>query len=421
MAAYSLCKAISSHKVQFIFLQNNKICSNETSIRTELGLFDIVVLENDRYFGSCEENLYRIQSIAGLISDFVLVVGDHDDIDWKILFDAVEKMEVEGIEALAINVSSAQINEAGQYIALDGLRPLNEESICNTFVSALWQGQSFPARFGFGALIAKFGPIDWAAYVGSHIYRRSIFIRILQYHFSEHVYSFVYKQALFFNDNDIKYSLLDRSVVTRKSDDFYRIRRGDYKPGWLEQHRIVRGDSKIFHIANLQYLSDMRCDFIYFNTLFSLTLSHTPCEEKTLKYLRGSMLLNCLGWSMATIGETMAQSGISVDGKAVGYPIRDLKIVSNFWSDFIERITVSSKYKKIFSHAFLYDIRDSVSLLYAQLMLSDPNKLILDAAERKIGGAIEKLPAEVLFQLHNTSFSELCRTAPSHGRVAADC
>ena len=52
--------------VQFVFLLNDrKTIGQHRSEIVSQGDHEIVVVANDRYFGACEDNLYRVQDFGG--------------------------------------------------------------------------------------------------------------------------------------------------------------------------------------------------------------------------------------------------------------------------------------------------------------------------------------------------------------------
>ncbi len=319
-------------KVQFVFLLNDRksigVHRSEIMVHED---HEIVVVANDRYFGACEDNLCRVQDIGGLLKPIVFSVGDHDVIDWEQLAMATEHLIRHRIEALAWNIMGEQKLADGSYAGLAALTELNDDLPANDVVRCMAAGEIVRSNIGNAALTSVYGPIDWQAYLGCHLFARDVFLGILQYHFGESVYSLVYKQSTYFHHHPVSYGYWPVPVIYRRSDDFERIRQGQYSAGWLADHRTTAGASPVFWVANMRYLAEMRSDALFTVFVSSLCLSQAPAQGGGATYIRASTLSNLLSWSAEVVRDAVSRRSHYFPELKIGASLRDLRCVVDFW------------------------------------------------------------------------------------------
>lgn len=220
-------------------------------------------VRSDRYLLSCEENLSRIKLVINGLGDYILILGETDFVDLKLLARVVEAMRHSGFDVLAIGASNIGYSSSGDILKAPSLFTTNSAHLNSA--SNLFNAISNPssiARSSYSSILNALGPLDWAAYIGSHIYRRDVLATILSYHYPEYVYSLVYQQLQFHSEHSVSYGILNVPVIQRDSHDYdNRLSRSE-KGGnisWLVSHRTDRGLSPFFHVSHFCYLSQIPC------------------------------------------------------------------------------------------------------------------------------------------------------------------
>ena len=386
--------------VQFVFLLNDrKAIGQHRSEVVSQGDHEIVVVANDRYFGACEDNLYRVQDFGGLLKPIVFSVGGHDSIDWEALQEAVEHFVRHRLGALAWNLMSEQKLPDGRYAGLAALTELSDDLAANNVVRGLTAGEIMPSNLGNAAMTSTYGPIDWQAYLGCHLLAREVFLGLLQYHFGEAVYSLVYKQATYFHHHPVPYAYWSKPIIHRRSDDFNRIQQGNYSSGWLADHRTTAGASPIFWIANMRYMTEMRSDVLFNLFASSLTLTHVPAEGGGSAYTRMATLGNLVLWSAEVVRDALARRSHYFPDLKIGASLRDLRCVADFWQDFLLRSQRSAQVYSALPREFLDRIADAAGLLRASLASAHAPSRTLDLALNMLGAAASRLtpPGNVAF------------------------
>lgn len=248
--------------VQFIFMLNGKQPRPDSGLGNFNGL-EAIILGNDRYFGSCEENAYRSQDVARRMRSYVLMMGEHDHVDWAAMADALDMMDSKKVEVLGINILGRQMKADGAHTDLLSAPLADSASQAFPIVAHMMDGGVVGGRTGYAAMLNIYGPLDWAAYLGCHLYTRGAFLRMLSYRTVEHVYATGYKQMRYLADTDARYGFFARPVITRISEDDEKRQQGRFSWGWLMEHRRVHGDSSCFGIANLQHLNELGDDQLF--------------------------------------------------------------------------------------------------------------------------------------------------------------
>ena len=88
----SYCNSrFENYDVQFVFLVNSREPTRGTKCESSKeDMHEILSIYNDRYFGSCEENISRLGDFIDLLGDLIVIVGEHDYIDWEVLGKAAD-------------------------------------------------------------------------------------------------------------------------------------------------------------------------------------------------------------------------------------------------------------------------------------------------------------------------------------------
>jgi len=318
--------------VQFVFLLNKKNHLTETKSNIEkFDDYEIIIAANDRYFGSCEENLYRASDFSDLFFDYVFCVGEHDFIDWTELVQAVERCREHGLGVMGWNLKIQQEKSCGGYAEMPAIVALNSRSTANEYCQILLNKGVLKSTVAYPALISIYGPIDWAAYLGTHLFTKEVFKKVFQYKFSEQVYSFVYKQFLLFATNEIRYGFYENSPIWRISDDFLKIRENRISGGWLEEHRTVAGLSKCFSIANLQHLVEIKNPVIYNLISNSFCLSQRPSEtNEDIQLVHTSVFTQILNWSMQVVSHKLDGNSFYFGARSRSGSVSDLFTISEY-------------------------------------------------------------------------------------------
>jgi len=124
--------------IQFIFLLNKKFYADDKKNNIQkFNQYEIVTVVNDRYFGSCEENLYRVGDFSDLLYEHVFCVGEHDFIDWALLNSALERFSEQKLGVLAWNIKCRQMTSRGDYAELSAIFPLDFQSTANEYCHML--------------------------------------------------------------------------------------------------------------------------------------------------------------------------------------------------------------------------------------------------------------------------------------------
>ncbi|MEI8156267.1 MAG: hypothetical protein WCH60_05335 [Burkholderiales bacterium] len=325
-------------EVQFVVLQNSKkLDSAQYSEIEKHANHEILRVHNDRYFGSCEENIYRAQDFLDVFHEYVFCVGEHDEIDWPVLCNSLAFFEGNRLDAMGWNILNQQAVGEGRYVNTGSFSPVTQ-SRSSTYVNMLLAGNTLPASLAFPAILSTYGPIDWAAYLGNHIFRKSVFGRVLQYRFSEHVYSFVFKQAAFFSTSDARYGLYNQCVIHRISSDFLHLKNagGVRKVTWLEDHRLAHGATPIFSVSNLSHLLDLSNDRLFNLVSNSLCLSHWLDAKFEIEIKYHPFLLCIFSWSRQVILHKLYGKSHYFPGSIRSSYLTDLRHVKRYFEKMLE-------------------------------------------------------------------------------------
>jgi hypothetical protein len=393
--------------VQFVFLLNRKNTSSENKSNIQkFDGYEIITVINDRYFGSCEENLYRAADFSDLFCEFIFCVGEHDFIDWSHLNLALEKFNEQNLGVMGWNIKSQQKKSNDDYAELAAVAPLSFQSSANEYCHILLNRGVLSSVIAYPALISTYGPLDWAAYLGNHLFRKNVFQKLFQYKFSEHVYSLVYKQFQLFSSNDIRYGFYGDFVIWRISDDFLKAKEGHHSWGWLEDHRTVQGLSKTFWIANLQYLVEIKDKSIYNLVTNSLCFSQVPdANSETIQYSHISAFAQILNWSMQVINHKLNGKSHYFGDRVSAGSVSDLFTIAEYLKILLIQVQTNEIYAS-YEEEFLYHLKNSVLSLSEYLSVSSTSDLLLGNCLNHLGQLIKLPDQKNLISMNQKSFNE---------------
>jgi hypothetical protein len=410
ISSYLNSNVIDQVFVQFVYLSNKK--EVEKTLNSNIKTFDdheIIHVMNDRYFGSCEENIYRVQDFAGLFKPLVFLVGEHDNIEWDLLTEALDYFKSHHLDAMGWNILSQQLLADNSYSSEPAVIPLTDDTLANNYVNMLFGGQSLPFSVGYAAIISTYGPIDWAAYLGNHLFKIEVFYKLLQYRFSESIYSLVYKQAVLFNTHKANYGFFEKSVIHRISNEFLKIKTSTHSFGWLEEHRRVNGNSNVFWISNLSHLTQVEDTALFNSISYSFCVGNVPNELGEITYMRSSMLKNILQWSINVIA-------YKLEGKSYYFPqavgsgsLQDVRYIHLYLTKFLSIMYSSPSFQNVLPSDLLQRLSDAKLYLSQYLDNIYSSDVLLKHAYERILTALPLLTDETLASLNNLSFRELIK------------
>jgi hypothetical protein len=284
---------------QFVILSNNKAAEFKKGEWIRYPDYEQISIFNDRYFGSCEENIYRVQDFSRCFKKYVICVGEHDELNWSLLANAIEFSERNDLEVCGLNILHKQKHQTLEFSSRIAVENCNHPSRANHYVEQLLDGIPMNISIGYPALLSMHGPVDWAAYIGNHIYRKAVFEAVISYRFSEYIYSLPFKLVEYTTDNPTtKYGFYNNPVINRVGDEFIRIKEASIETAWQEDHRQVSGGTEIFHIAILDHVVSLRNDHFKSILINSIMHSHSYDQNFEIYVNRHYSLVTMLYWGI---------------------------------------------------------------------------------------------------------------------------
>lgn len=391
--------------VQFVFLINSKLQPSTFACQHEKhSSHSILYVPSDRYFGSCEENISRLGDFIDLLGEYILIVGEHDAIDWVQLEQALDVITSNQLDALAININCCQKKPDQSFEGVSAFARIETSSRASMVAKSLLDGNVLSSQIAFPALISCFGPIDWAAYIGSHIYTRETLRRVLMYKRSEWVYSLVYNQLQFFCESGCRYGLFDGMPVTRISDDFLKVRQNRHSWGWLENHRTVRGLSPCFWIANLESINEIDDPALISLVVYSYCLSIVPGEDGSTLYRHHPFLRSALHWCLSAIEHKLKGRSYYFAAEVASGGLGDLYTISRFLKKFIRIAETNSSLPRLHKPCFLSLITAAFLEIHSFLIQSAAETQSLVTAYNNLRLAAADIKSEELALLNDYSF-----------------
>lgn len=393
-------------QVQFVFMVNSREPSKDRKCEsTKVGRHEVLSIYNDRYFGSCEENISRVGDFIDLLGDLTVIVGEHDYIDWDELGKAASTFFEKSLDAMAINIKGMQRQADGSYASLEAISPIDVNVSAYDYAQVLLSCQVLGSEIAFPALISCFGPIDWAAFVGSHFFRKDVLKRILMLKHSESVYSLVYKQLYFFASTSCRYSFYSGTPVHRISNEYLHMAEGRHSWGWLEDHRTVKGLSPCFWIANLQYLVEIQNPFLFVLVTYSHCLSCVPSADGGISHSYHSFFRIILQWSIDVLNHKLSGRSYYLPDASISCDLGDLHTVYAYLEK-LTAITASDvELTKLLGDPILARLENATRYLGCYLKsMSDSNQLIRMAIN-EIDAVRSSIDSQRLVKLCDASFA----------------
>lgn len=372
--------------VQFVYLRNfKKVPEGQNESRIEdRGSHEVIHIASDRYFGSCEENLFRVQDVLGLLKPHLFCVGEHDWVDWKAVEGALAFATEKQLEALSWNITSRQMKTEDSYTEQVTVIPLAENIHSNRYVQAMIGGEVFDSTIAFPALVSFYGPVDWMAYIGNHLFTHALFTRLMQYRFSEHIYSLVYKMASYLCRYPVRYGFYNTPVVYRISDEFMKMGSSVHAMGWLGEHRLVHGNCATPWLPILLHLYELE-DEALFNVMVNglcLACEATPTGEQ--KYGRNAMLAHTLWWGQHTLTHKLTGRSYYLPEATGRGGMQDIRYLKLFYG---KLQAMMSKYPAVYQ-AFGAPLREALAQCVIYL---DHYLATLNAGDDLLAAALERL------------------------------
>ena len=388
---------------QFVFMYNGKgidpDCSTKTSV---LDSHELIIVGNDRYFGSCEENIYRTQDFVNLFKERVFWIGEHDIVQWSTLHNALEFAQSNCVDMLGWNVVYSEEKEDGTTAYRLAISRAPETTKSGHYVNALLGGRVIEARIGYTAMLSLYGPTDWSAFIGSHSYSREACKRVMAYKASEAFYSHVFKQAQFAIDYPARYGFFNSPVIVRTSDAFMRARGGLRPVGAID--RIAQGGSPSLTVGCLIHLYDLEDERLFHLLLNSICLAIEPVDDGNLGYARNAMLHHIIGFALEALSYSLTAHSHYFPSVKSG-SLRDILYVMLFF----RRLSNGMKAVPWIYHpldAKVPELFQEVSeLLSAHLQAMGPGNDFLMAAGRCLLETRSLIKAEELSIMNQRSFS----------------
>jgi hypothetical protein len=399
------------YQVQFVFMVNSREPSRDRKCEsTKLGRHEILSIYNDRYFGSCEENISRVGDFIDLLGDLIVIVGEHDSIDWEELGKAAGIFFEKSLDAMAINIKGMQRKADGSYAVSEAIVPININISAYDYAQVLLSGQVLGSEIAFPALISCFGPIDWAAFIGSHFLKKEVLKRILMLKHSEDVYSIVYKQLRIFSSVSCRYSLYPGTPVHRISSEYLHMAQGRHSWGWLEDHRTVKGLSPCFWIANLQHLVEIQNPFLFVLATYSHCLSSVPNAEGGISRNYHSFFRIVLQWSADVLNHKLSGRSHYLPDASFSCDLGDLYTVYAYLEKLTTIIASDAELAKLLGTPTLAKLENATRYLDCYLKsMSDSNQLISKAI-REIDAVRSGIDSQRLVQLCDASYGRYLRS-----------
>ena len=326
--------------VKIVVLWNIDENDYETRALKEFDTLDIIEIKNKRYFSSCEENLYRVEDVLGDVGDYIFFVGCHDQINWELIDRTVKSCVELGADVAGWNILNSQQTENGDWSSLSAFDKTSFGLSAEFELQNAMEGELCDSRVIIPCLLAVYGPIDWFAYLGNHLFSKKCFYNILSHSFTEYVYSLVFKIIRELSKNPYNYLLVSDCVIERKSSEYLEKKGGGR---WLTEHRLDRGTSSNFHLALLYHVNSLD------QSLFDLTMSslcYSHQNESTSEVKPGvkvySLLCVMVDQIMTFVERDYSTSSYYCPGSNKAIYVRDLRQCREFFAR-LNRTNLSSQ------------------------------------------------------------------------------
>ena len=294
-------------------------------------------------------------------------MGETDELNWLLVTQCIVRFNEQKLDLLGWNVLNKQLYGNGSQ-ELPALAKTNLKGLGNLVVNSLFSGDIHPSNISIVSMLSQYGPVDWFAYLGCHLWSKQQLIRISKYSFSENIYSLVFKQLRSFADQRVRYAATLVTPIIRVSDDFDRMDLGTYSPGWMEDHRTVVGASPSFWVSILYYACRPEFDDLFMVIISSVCLSHARGKDKSIRFSVSPMLRMICVTSADVLKHWISSSSYYFEGKPINKSLRDFCIVTTFWENLFLKMekspTIFEPVLDILSEPIL-SLKDTFTLLGA--------------------------------------------------------
>jgi len=326
--------------LQVIVLWNLDDNHYERRVLDGFDTLNIIELKNKRYFSSCEENLYRFEGVLGDVGDYIFFVGCHDHINWGLSDKTVKSCSELGADVAGWNILNAQKNQNGTWSSLAAFDRTSFGLSAEVEIQKAMGGDPCDSRTIVPCLLSVYGPIDWFAYLGNHLFSKKCFFNVLSHSFTEYVYSLVFKIISELSKNHYHYLLVPDCVIERRSNEYLEKKIGGK---WLKEHRLERGTSPSFHLSLLYHVNSL--DQTLFDlTMSSLCYSHTNGTKRdVMPVVHVEPFLIFMIHAVANfLTHHYATSSYYCPGKNNAIHVRDLRTCKEFFAR-LNRTNLSSQ------------------------------------------------------------------------------
>ena len=318
--------------VQFVYLRNGfHNTSTEAATIEQFDTHEILYVPHDRLFHTAEENLYRVQDFIDLLKPRLFFIGNDDELDWDLFKTALDIYDEKQLDVLGLQIIFTQHNEDGSRSTLPLMAPIDNQGKALDAVKKLLGGEVLDSATGYGAIQSVCGPIWWPTYIGSHIYSRAAFSRIIQYRFCEPICSHLFMQIQFFSRQKLRYGFFNYAIIHRLGSEFMNKRKNTSPEGGVKNHRTVFGHSKVQNVVYISGISELEDDAVFNMIVNSLGTNIRPIEDKSMVYGCTSMLIETLSWSRDVILEKLNGKSHYFPAVAKSGSLQDLRYVYRYF------------------------------------------------------------------------------------------
>ncbi|MBV2352098.1 hypothetical protein KUL97_10325 [Synechococcus sp. HK05] len=333
----------SSLRIQIVGLINLQR-GDRAGKRIELeieGKHQLVKAYSTNFAPTCEDNLARLLDFIGILGNHIIIIGDHDIIQWDYIPSLLQVFDQADPKPAAIGIGVLLQEEKpdGSYIrihTLPGLKSVESNSLLERTLQRLGSGQSFPLSAGYPALVAQYGPMDWAAFIGNHIFTRNHLSRILSFRFTSALYRHVYQQLSASYASTASYAVFALPVVIRRSRQFFYSDNDTDKENVhnyrFEQYQGGIGRSAEFQLAHLDSLIRVP-EPLSRLVLCSRAVGITRSEDGILLYKQAPFWQKSLAWCVK--GLQLSAGGESFhlkEATTACFAQQDIRIIMDYLS-----------------------------------------------------------------------------------------
>lgn len=397
--------------IQFVYLRNWRKPDGDMNSRIEPhGTHEIMHVMNDRFFSTCEENMYRTQDFVEMFKPFVFLVGEHDAMDWAALETALDYRERLSLDVMGWNIFYKQKKADGGYTTNFGVVEI--EDVSNhpalPYVKKMFEGNALDSALAYPAMISVYGPLDWSSYIGNHLYSRAAYARMLQYTFREAMYSHVYKQARLLTEYSMRYGFCNVPVVHRIADEFIDKTNGK-EVWWNPEARTAMGNTANIWIECLLHLHEIEDDLLYDVLLNSICMTQIPDANGDIALGRFSTLNHGFNWIKDVVVRRLMKQSYYFPNERCNGSLQDILTAKLFFAKLLRAIEARPgvyHYVSTETRQMMTECLFLLSQFFAEL---EPD----DNYIKRLGGAMVRTLGQfkephVLLQLNQASFQNYC-------------